>query len=98
MDWSDKAEVYRGRKPRESPLWQLFDHHFDEFEYRYDDLFSREYAFFRPVISHIVRKYLECGDLDQGFNIVLCAIYNPDLEGAGATSVLKSLLRKPQQQ
>jgi hypothetical protein len=67
MDWSDKAEVYRGRKPRESPLWQLFDHHFDEFEYRYDDLFSREYGLFRPVISHIVRKYLECGDLDQGF-------------------------------
>jgi len=39
-------------------LWQLFDHHFDEFEYRYDDLFPREYGFFRPVISHIVRKYL----------------------------------------
>jgi len=54
MDWSDKAEVYRGRKPRGSPLWQLFDHHFDEFEYRYDDLFSREYGFFRPVISHVV--------------------------------------------
>ena len=72
MDWSDKAEVYRGRKPRESPLWQLFDHHFDEFEYRYDDLFSREYGFFRPVISHIVRKYLECGDLDQAFARVRC--------------------------
>jgi hypothetical protein len=72
MNSSDKAEVYRGRKPRESPLWQLFDHHFDEFDYRYDDLFSREYGFFRPVISHIVRKYLECGDLEQGFARVRC--------------------------
>jgi hypothetical protein len=37
-------------------------------------------------------------DPGEGFNIVLCAINNPDLEGAGATSVLKSLLRKAQQQ
>jgi hypothetical protein len=51
MDPSNKAEVYRGRKPRELPFWQLFDNHFDEFEYRYDDLFSREYGFLRPVIS-----------------------------------------------
>ncbi len=56
MDWSDKAEVYRGRKPRESPLWQLLDNHSDDFECRYDDLFSREFGFFRPVISHIVRN------------------------------------------
>ena len=71
MGSSDKAEVYRGRKYRESPLWQLFDHHFEEFEYRYDDLFSREYRIFRPVISHIVRKYLECVDLEQGFGVSL---------------------------
>lgn len=35
-------------------MWQLFYHHFGEFEYWYDDLFSREYGFFRPVISHVV--------------------------------------------
>ncbi len=38
MDTSSKAEVYRGREPRQSPLWQLLDNHFDEFEYRYDHL------------------------------------------------------------
>lgn len=32
-------------------MWKLFDHHFDEFEYRYDDLFSREFGFSRPVIQ-----------------------------------------------
>jgi hypothetical protein len=35
-------------------------------------LFSREFGFFRPVISRIVRKYLECGDLEQGFARVRC--------------------------
>ncbi|MFH0784004.1 MAG: hypothetical protein V2B20_18895 [Pseudomonadota bacterium] len=52
-------------------MWQLLDNHFDEFEYRFDDLFSREYGFFRPEISHIVRKYLEGGDLDQGLGVSL---------------------------
>lgn len=52
MDLRGKAEVYRGRKPRQSMLWQLLDNHFDDFECRYDDLFSREYGFFRPVVSH----------------------------------------------
>jgi hypothetical protein len=35
-------------------------------------LFSREFGFFRPVISRTVRKYLECGDLEQGFARVRC--------------------------
>jgi len=72
MAWSDEAKEYRGRKPRESPLWQLLDKHFDEFEERYDDLFARQYGFYRPVIPHVVRKYLECGDLHQGFARVRC--------------------------
>ncbi len=72
MNWSAKAEVYRRRKPRESPLWKLLDNHFDEFEYRHDDLYSREYGFFRPIFSRIVRKYLECEDLAQGFARVRC--------------------------
>jgi arginine/ornithine N-succinyltransferase beta subunit len=40
MDWCEKAVDYWGRNPRESPLWQLLDNHFDEFEYRYGDLLS----------------------------------------------------------
>ena len=62
MSWSDQAKVYRGRTPDESPLWQLLDEHFDEFEElynefeeRYDELFARQYGFYRPVISHVIR-------------------------------------------
>lgn len=72
MSLGDKAQVYKGRKPRDSPLWQLLDDHFDEFEDRYDDLFSRKYGFYRPVVSHIARKYLECGDFHQGFARIRC--------------------------
>lgn len=72
MSWSDADQVYKQRKPRESPLWQLLDEHFDEFEERYDELFSKDFGFYRPVISHVARKFLECGDLHQGFARVLC--------------------------
>jgi ribosomal protein S27E len=72
MSWSDTAQLYKQRRPRESPLWQLLDEHFDEFELRYDQLFTKGYGFYRPVISHIVEKFLECGDLQQGFARVRC--------------------------
>lgn len=72
MSWSHTAQVYKQRKPRESPLWQLLSDHFDEFEERYDDLFSKGYGFYRPIIALIVRKFLECGDLHQGFARARC--------------------------
>jgi len=30
MFWSDTAEVYKQRKPGQSPLWRLFDEHVDD--------------------------------------------------------------------
>lgn len=72
MEIDRQAKVYHPRDPEDSPLWQLLRHHFEEFELRYDELFSREYGFYRPVISHVVRKYLECGDLREGFARVRC--------------------------
>jgi hypothetical protein len=49
----------------EAIVRQLFDNHFDEFEYRYDDRFSREYGFIHPVSSHIIRNYLHVGTLSR---------------------------------
>lgn len=46
MSWSGTAMVYKHRKSRESPRWQLLTAHFDEFEERYDEFFSKEYGFF----------------------------------------------------
>ncbi len=72
MSWNYTAQIYKQRKPHESPLWQLFNVNFDEFEERYDELFSKDYGFYRQVVSHVVRKFLECGDLHQGFARVRC--------------------------
>ena len=73
MECSSQVEIYRRRKPEETSLWKLLNGHFIEFEEVYDELFQKKYGFYRPVISHVVRKYLECGDLDQGFGVSFLA-------------------------
>ena len=72
MECNNIAGVYKRRKPQKTSLWQLLDGHFFEFEGAYDELFQKNYGFYRPVISHVVRKYLECGDLQQGFARIKC--------------------------
>ncbi len=66
MQCSNDVGIYRWRKPRETSLWKLLNGNFIEFEGAYDELFQQQYGFYRPVISHVVYKYLECGDLHQG--------------------------------
>jgi len=82
MSWSDTAQVYKQRKPREGQLWQLFNEYFDEFEERYDEFFSKKYGFYRPVISLVARKFLECENLHLGLlkfvvRIVIMNIFLP---------------------
>ncbi|HIP82492.1 MAG TPA: transposase [Desulfocapsa sulfexigens] len=64
--------VYHPRKPTDSPLYRLLLNHFDNFEQVCDQRFSHDYGFYRPVISEVVRAYLKCGDLKQGFARVRC--------------------------
>jgi hypothetical protein len=64
--------VYHPRKPTDSPLYKLLQAHFDHFEQVYDEQFVRDYGFYRPVISDVVRAYLKCGDLKEGFARVRC--------------------------
>ena len=63
---------YHRRDPFESPLWQLVDRHYDEFELVYPERYEKTYGFWRPVIRDVVGKYLLCGDLREGFARVRC--------------------------
>lgn len=72
MESASQAQVYKRRYPKSTSLWQLLNQHFNEFLERYDDLYQSRYGFYRPVINHVVQKYLECGDLHQGFARIKC--------------------------
>jgi hypothetical protein len=61
------------RNPRDSPLYTLVEDHFDHFEQIDDDVYARDYGFWRPIIREVVDKYLDCGDLHCGFARVRCA-------------------------
>lgn len=66
-------KVYHPRRPEESLLWKLFHNHFESFEKCYEEKFEKKYGFFRPVIGDVVREYLKCGDLTEGFARVRCS-------------------------
>ena len=60
-----RAAVYRPRWPGASPLGQLLDRYFDEFQRVYDERYQQRYGFWRPVIASTIEKFLACGDPPQ---------------------------------
>jgi hypothetical protein len=65
-------QVYRPRRPKESPLWQCLSRHFDMFLDVYEERYQPRYGFLRPIIPEVVDKFLDCADLTQGFARVRC--------------------------
>ena len=69
---SERNSSLSSRNPMDSPLYHLLQNYFDHFEQIYDDKFEKDYGFYRQVISDVVRAYLKCGDLNEGFTRVRC--------------------------
>ena len=65
-------QVYRPRKPEASPLWQCISNNFEAFLDEYEERHQPHYGFLRPVITDVVHKYLDCGNLERGFARVRC--------------------------
>ena len=66
------SAVYHPRISTASPLYKLLSDHFSGFVASYDTKFIRSHGFFRPVITDVVKAYLKCGDLKEGFARVRC--------------------------
>jgi hypothetical protein len=64
--------VYHPRNPEDSVIWKIFNEHFESFEENYDTKFEKKYGYYRPVIGEVVRNYLACGDLKEGFARIKC--------------------------
>jgi transposase-like protein len=57
--------LYRPRNPRASPLHQCVRRHYDEL--------AAGGRFTRPVEEEVLTRFLDCGDLHQGFARIYCA-------------------------
>ena len=58
--------VYLPRNAQASPLYRLVEDHFDELERVWDELYEREYGFWRSTVRRVVEQFLDCGDLRRG--------------------------------
>ena len=73
MSCSRLDAVYRPRRPRESPLWQLLNDRFEDFLEEYQSKFQKRYGYFRSIILEVVKNFLQCGDLRHGFARIRCS-------------------------
>ncbi len=64
--------AYRARSPRATPLYRLFDAHFDEVKGQWEERFQRRYGFWRGFIDEQVLRYLDCGLFENGFARIRC--------------------------
>jgi hypothetical protein len=66
------CRVYRPRKPRESPLFQLVERHLEELLRVWPARLARQHGPLRPVVERVLREFLECGLLQHGFARLWC--------------------------
>ena len=66
------ASVYRPRRPRASPLWQIIHHGWDDFQAQYEASFRKAHGPLRSDAIEVVEKFYRCGDLAQGFTRLHC--------------------------
>ena len=64
--------LYRPRRPESSAYYQCVEDHFEEFERVYEERFERAYGFYRPYLSSVIYRYLDCGVIRNGFARVRC--------------------------
>jgi hypothetical protein len=61
------CRVYRPRKARESPLFQLVERHLEELLRVWPTHFARQRGPLRPVVERVLRGFMRCGLVEHGY-------------------------------
>ena len=64
--------AYQPRAPKASDYYRCVEAHFEELEGLWDDRYAHVYGSWRPYVSEVILRYLDCGDLHCGFARVKC--------------------------
>ncbi len=64
--------IYRPRRPRASPLWQIVHHAWDDFLAGYETRHRRIHGPLSPDSIDVVDQFYRCGDLAAGFTRLQC--------------------------
>lgn len=66
------SSVYRPRRPRASPLWQIVHHSWRDFLANYESRHRTTHGPLRPTTVAVVEHFYQCGDLTAGFTRLVC--------------------------
>ena len=66
------AEAYTPRNPRKSMYFQCVEANFEQLERVWNERYQKQYGYWRSYVLDVICKYLDCGDLHQGFARVRC--------------------------
>jgi hypothetical protein len=64
--------VYRSRNPKATGWHCCVEDYFEEFVRVYDERFTKKFGFWRPHMETVIHRFLDCGDLHNGFTRVKC--------------------------
>ena len=66
--------IYRPRRPRASPLWQVVHHFWSDFVAGYEQRHRPIHGPLRHDAIEVVRQFHRCGDLAAGFTRLGCGV------------------------
>ena len=61
------APLYRPHNPKQIPYYRCVEDHLETLEQVYEDRLERRYVFLRPHVKQVMGRYLDCGNLFNGF-------------------------------
>ncbi len=67
-----RPAVYRPRQPRNSPLYQLLEAHYEQVKALWEERFQQTYGRWRGFVDTVVARYLDCGTREGGFARLRC--------------------------
>lgn len=68
----EAPRVYRPRRPERTAFYQVFETHFDDYLYAYEEQFEPRAGPLRAVVRPTVEAFLDCGRLHGGFARIQC--------------------------
>ena len=69
---AEPPPIYRPRQPRATPLYQLFEAHYEEVKALWEQRFEKTYGYWQGFIDTVVARYLDCGTPEAGFARLRC--------------------------
>jgi hypothetical protein len=68
-----RTQVYRHWRPKDSPFFRLVSGQIDAFLAVYPERVIKEHGPLRPVVERVLRAFIACGDVADGFARAWCS-------------------------